>query len=114
MSCCLASSREKTTTRCGVPSSPLKSRRTIAFPSEPVPPVTRTRFPSSIGAHNLGTMRDCGVRCSIGAELLDHPLPLGLHKAGSGPEAIGVKTAVRLDIQIPIDRGLSSERAIDQ
>src|SRR5205814_8766913 len=49
ISCCLASSREKTTTFAGFPSSPERSRRTSARPSEPVPPVTRMCLPSSIG-----------------------------------------------------------------
>src|SRR5262245_38576683 len=47
MKCCLASSRDRTTILAGVPSSPPSSLRTRTCPSEPVPPVTSTRFPDS-------------------------------------------------------------------
>src|SRR3989442_14842519 len=47
MACCLASSRLKTTTFRGVPSSPPRMRRVSSFPKEPVPPVISTRLPSS-------------------------------------------------------------------
>src|SRR5688572_10808805 len=42
ISCCLASSRERTTILRGTPSSPERSRRTRIFPRDPVPPVTTT------------------------------------------------------------------------
>src|SRR4051812_22303376 len=48
MSCCRASLRENTTTSAGRPASPSSSRRTSAWPSEPVPPVTTTRLSVSI------------------------------------------------------------------
>src|SRR5919198_6733874 len=47
ISCCFASSRENTTIFLGCPISPRSSLRTRACPSEPVPPVTSTRFSSS-------------------------------------------------------------------
>src|SRR5882757_4801171 len=47
ISCCLASSREKTMTLTGSPiSSLLSNLRTSTWPSEPVPPVIKMRLPS--------------------------------------------------------------------
>jgi hypothetical protein len=48
MSCCFASSREKTITFAGVPSSPVSARRTKVLPIDPVPPVTRMRLSLNI------------------------------------------------------------------
>src|SRR5918998_3203494 len=71
--CWFASLREKTTTSSGMPTSPSSSLRVITRPNEPVPPVTTTRLPSSIGPSSvrLGAW-------SLGAlPLLPTPGPVG-------------------------------------
>src|SRR4030065_502934 len=83
ISCCLASSRERTMTFFGVPCSPVSTRCTKVLPIEPVPPVTRMFFPSNITPLQY-------VFC----QFIQHRIPTGRFVAKLGPEPCRVQAPV--------------------
>src|SRR4051794_25061970 len=90
--CWSASLREKTTTSSGTPTSPSSSRRTRTWPSEPVPPVTMTRLPSS------KALPQVRVVVGGGCELRRHFRP------ARGLEGRGAAEAARVEAAIDHDR----------
>src|SRR5689334_12644799 len=81
---CFASSRENTMILLGAPSSRRSSRRTRDWPTDPVPPVTRTTAPSSSRFIEL-----------LGRQVLvQHRLPRRRSDAGSCVEPARVERAV--------------------
>src|SRR4051794_10436543 len=107
--CWSASLREKTTTSSGTPISPSSSRRTRTCPSDPVPPVTTTRLPSSKALPHL--------RIILGgaSELRDHLRPARGLPPRRAAEAAGVEAAidhdalVRLDLDVQLE-GVAQEQ----
>src|SRR5687768_17468935 len=98
ISCCLASSRENTVIRAGTPSSPVSRRRTIAWPSDPVPPVTNTFLPStSIQSSPPVIWR------GVGGHLVDHRRPVRRLVRGRGPEPASVQAAIDANGIIRVD-----------
>src|SRR3990172_8271558 len=93
ISCCLASSRETTTMLFGRPICPVSKRRITALPREPVPPVTRTRFPS----RTTGTPPRF-VRCGITGHSLDHRWPRWRNIPDHRPEAVRIEAPVKVVI----------------
>src|SRR5712692_5703778 len=87
--CCLASSRLKTRTLSGSPASPRSRRRTSTWPSEPVPPVTSTRFPSS-NSGLLPLSHLCG-------QLAEHGLVTRRRVAGGRLKSLGVQGPIDHD-----------------
>src|SRR3954447_10437642 len=102
--CWSASLREKTTTSSGTPSSPSSRRRTRTCPSEPVPPVTMTRLPSS------KALPDVGVPLRGGGELRNHLLPARRGPTGGVPEGGGVEAPIDDDALIGLDLEVELKR----
>src|SRR5437899_6350846 len=102
MACCLASSRLKTTTFRGVPSSPPRMRRVSSFPKEPVPPVISTRLPSSTIPCPL--LPPFVVGGGILAHLPEHFRPRRRSPAGQAMEPRRIEGAVVRLICLWFDR----------
>src|SRR4051795_263223 len=107
--CWSASLREKTTTSSGTPISPSSSRRTRTWPSEPVPPVTMTRLPSSKALPHVR------VLLRGGGELGRHLRPRRWLESGGATEPARVEAAVdrdavfRLDVEVKLE-GVAQEQ----
>src|SRR6185503_3545725 len=106
MSCCLASSREMTTMRAGMPSSPVSSRLTTAWPSDPVPPVTRTFLPST------SMLSPLVVGGRVARELFDHRVPRRRGITGRGREPAAVEAAIDRHRGVGPDGQSSTERPV--
>src|SRR5215212_2995619 len=106
--CWSASLREKTTTSSGTPISPSSSRRTRTWPSEPVPPVTMTRLPSSKALPDLGVL--VGRRRELG----HHLLPARRLPPGGAPKPSRVEAAIDRDALIGLDVDFELERVAQQ
>src|SRR5581483_8012311 len=100
--CWSASLREKMTTCRGSPSSPSRSLRASTCPSEPVPPVIRTRLSSSNGVSQ-------SVSRSPGGELRDHLLPGRSRPSGCVCERGAVEAAVDLHLIVGNDLHLDGQ-----
>src|SRR3972149_5951336 len=85
--------RENTTMLFGRPICPVSKRRITALPREPVPPVTRTRFPS----RTTGTPPRF-VRCGITGHSLDHRWPRWRNIPDRRPEAVRIEAPVKVVI----------------
>src|SRR3954465_7278004 len=95
--CWSASLREKTITSSGTPSSPSSRRRTSTCPSEPVPPVTMTRLPSSKALPYVRVaLRGLG-------ELGDHLFPGRRGPASRLSETGGIEAPVDNDAVVRLD-----------
>src|SRR3954447_2533802 len=101
--CWSASLRENTTTSSGTPISPSSSRRTRTWPSEPVPPVTMTRLPSSKALPQMRVV--VGGRRELGDHLRParRPPPRRLAKPAGVKAAIDHDRVVRLDVDVRLE-----------
>src|SRR3954447_4611007 len=99
MSCCFASSRERTVTCRGVPSSPVSSRRTTACPNDPVPPVTSTFLVSSIQSPLF-------VRSLVRRQRADHVRPRRRRDIQDPPQRRAVEPPIddRLGLRLDVNR----------
>src|ERR1044072_7695044 len=105
--CCLASSREKTVTCAGRPTSPVSRRLTSTLPSEPVPPVTTTLLPVSMIPNFL-------VRSGVVRHALYHPGPRPRRKARLAPEPRAVETTVADEFVVGLNLRVEPVRVPDQ
>src|SRR3954452_466070 len=106
--CWSASLREKTTTSSGTPISPSSSRRTRTWPSEPVPPVTMTRLPSS------KTLPHVRVLLGRDGQLRRHVRPARWLPSRGAPEAARVEAAVDRDALVRLDVDVELEGAAQE
>src|SRR5271154_7122857 len=106
------------------PALPLSSRWRRALPSEPVPPVIRTRFPSS-GAKSiafvslsrrakpLAWQRRPRIREVCIAHRGDHLIPIYGDYPGSGRKASAVQSAITVKALIAIEGNAEAVSNID-
>src|ERR1044072_4456212 len=105
--CCLASSREKTVTCAGRPTSPVSRRFTSTLPSEPVPPVTTTLLPVSMIPNFL-------VRSGVVRHALYHLGPRPRRKARLAPKPRAVEAAAADEFVVGLNLRVEPVRVPDQ